>query len=68
MQYWDTNDNSSIEHRVFNADDDFAILTNLLPYTQYGVSVLAYNAAGDGLAVNPPLFVTTAQSGIVSKS
>ena len=63
MHYWDTSDNSSVEQRVFHADESFAILTGLFAHTQYAVLVLAYNAAGDGPANSVPLFVTTAESG-----
>ena len=63
VRYWDTKDDRSVERRVFHADDNSAVLTNLFPYTQYAVAVLAYNAAGDGPANSPALYVTTAQSG-----
>ena len=63
VQYWRSKDNGSVEQRVFHADEDSAILTNLFPYTKYFVTVLAYSAAGDGPTNNPPLYVTTAESG-----
>ena len=63
VHYWKSKDNSSVEHRVFHADEDFAVLINLFPFTQYVVTVLAYSAAGDGPTNNPPLYVATAESG-----
>jgi len=63
VYYWSSKDNGSVEQRVFHADEDSAILINLLPYTQYIITVLAYSAAGDGPTNNPPLYVTTAESG-----
>jgi len=48
---------------VFRADDNLVVLTNLFPYTQYAVAVLAYNAAGVGPANSPLLYATTAESG-----
>jgi len=68
VRFWDAKHNGSVEQRVFRADDNFAVLTNLFPYTQYTVSVLAYSAAGDGPANSPPLLITTAESGNCSKS
>ena len=58
-------DNSSVLQRVFRAGDNSVVLMNLLPYTQYAVTVQAYNAAGTGPANRPPLYATTAESCMV---
>jgi len=63
VRYWDVKDNSSVEQRVFRADDNLVVLSGLFPYTQYAVEVMAYNAAGVGPANTPPLYATTAESG-----
>jgi len=63
VRYWDVKDNGSVQQRVFRADDNLVILTDLFPYTKYAVTVLAYNAAGVGPANTPPLYSTTAESG-----
>lgn len=63
VRYWKAGNNGSVEQRVFHADEDFAVLTNLFPYTQYVVMVLAYSVAGDGPVNSPALHVTTAESG-----
>ena len=63
VRYWDVKDNSSVEQRVFRANDNLVVLSGLFPYTQYAVEVMAYNAAGVGPANTPPLYATTAESG-----
>lgn len=61
--FWKTKDNSTFSLRVAHGTDTTFAITDLLPYTYYSVTVLAYNAAGDGPVNKPPVAVQTAQSG-----
>ena len=63
IRYWQSADVGSQRQQIVHPTDTTLLISSLLPYTEYTITMLAFSAAGDGPYSNPPLIVKTLQSG-----